>query len=78
MKRLSAKNIVSENLGQLHWPHSLPYCSDEKTKQLTGIDENSRILLISTEGLPTPIFTKNLLEKMLKKLSPATQSEPLI
>ena len=50
MKRLSAKNIVSGESGAATLAAFAAICSDEKTKQLTGIDENSRILLISTEG----------------------------
>ena len=38
-------------------------CSDKETKKLTGIDENSRILLISTEGATDPYIYKKLVGK---------------
>ena len=63
MKRLSARNIVSGESGAATLAAFAAICSDEKTKQLTGIDENSRILLISTEGATDPYIYKKLVGK---------------
>ena len=63
MKRLSAQNIISGESGAATLAAFAAICSDEETKQLTGIDENSRILLISTEGATDPYIYKKLVGK---------------
>ena len=68
MQRLSAKNIVSGESGAATLAAFAAICSDKETKQLTEIDENSRILLISTEGATDPHIYKQLVGKDAREI----------
>ena len=61
MKRLSFENIISGN--RRHISSFTAICSDEKAKELVKIDQDSRILLISTEGATDPQIYMKLVGK---------------
>ena len=63
MKRLSFENIISGESGAATLAAFTAICSDEKAKELVKIDQDSRILLISTEGATDPHIYMKLVGK---------------
>ena len=63
MKRLSFENIISGESGAATLAAFTAICSDEKAKELVKIDQDSRILLISTEGATDPQIYMKLVGK---------------
>ena len=63
MKRLSFENIISGESGAATLAAFTAICSDKKAKELVKIDQDSRILLISTEGATDPDIYMKLVGK---------------
>ena len=63
MKRLSFENIISGESGAATLAAFTAICSDKKAKELVKIDQDSRILLISTEGATDPQIYMKLVGK---------------